>query len=294
MKYFQNSCWKRDLKNPRASVLIPFYNNFKFLKLVLAGLQRQTEKNFEIVICDDGSREDVVAQVRPYLESLDLPIQYVWHRDLGFRKNRILNHGILCSKSEFLIFVDADCVAHPAFVAEYLAYADSRVALSGRRVELSPELTEDLDEQKIREGWIENNYWRIALQLVWRKDSNSPKGFYIKTPWLRSLVNKKKRPIVGSSFAGNKADFEAINGFDLRYEGVGIGEDSDIDFRLQLSGVRLQPMTNIAIQYHLWHPYKVRPSVNEALFEKVQKEKKARTEYGLEQLKQELQSSADL
>ena len=288
VRQYQNPAWRTRFgeagEKPRASVLIPFYNNLPFLKMVFAGLRRQSFRHFEIVLCDDGSNVEITGQLMPWLESDGMPVQYVWHEDLGFRKNRILNLGIRQSCADFLIFIDADCVAHPEFVREYVDHQAPRVALSGRRVELSPEITSMLSEELIQSGWIEDNYWWIALKLLPRKDSNSPKGFYFEKPWLRQLLNRKPRPIVGSSFGGNKVDFEAVNGFDLRYEGVGIGEDSDIDYRLQLSGVKILPLTNIAIQYHLWHTYKDRPSVNEALFKEVISKGQARTPHGLDQL----------
>jgi glycosyltransferase involved in cell wall biosynthesis len=289
IKIFQNNKWKQHYKEntkPMASVLVPFYNNLKFLKLVIAGLMRQTNKNFEIIICDDGSNEETIKDLVPYLENLELPLQYVWHEDLGFRKNRILNQGLLLAKSEFVIFIDADCVVHSEFVAEYIAHAEPKTVLSGRRVELSPSITNWLTEEKVSSGWLENNFWWISLILLPIKDSNSPKGYYFRSRLLRKLLNKKSRPIVGSSFAGNKIDFFDINGFDLRYEGVGIGEDSDIDYRLQLNGVKIKPMTNIAVQYHMWHPYKPRPNSNEALFQQVQASRQAVAPMGLRELGQ--------
>ena len=39
----------------KTSVIAAFYNNIKYLKLVLAGFERQTEKDFELIIADDGS-----------------------------------------------------------------------------------------------------------------------------------------------------------------------------------------------------------------------------------------------
>ena len=47
----------------KTSVIAAFYNNINYLKLVLAGFERQTEKDFEIIIADDGSKEDVVKEI---------------------------------------------------------------------------------------------------------------------------------------------------------------------------------------------------------------------------------------
>ena len=43
----------------KASVIAAFYNNIDYLKLVLAEFENQTEKEFEIIIADDDSSEEV-------------------------------------------------------------------------------------------------------------------------------------------------------------------------------------------------------------------------------------------
>ena len=54
------------MQNPDVSLIISFYNNYSFLELVLAGLERQSMKNFETIIADDGSREDVIHKIEGY------------------------------------------------------------------------------------------------------------------------------------------------------------------------------------------------------------------------------------
>ena len=47
-----------------ASVIIAFYNRPDILELTLAGLRRQTNRNFEIIVADDGSGKQVSEYVR--------------------------------------------------------------------------------------------------------------------------------------------------------------------------------------------------------------------------------------
>ena len=49
---------------PEATVIGAFYNRIEYLKLVLAGFERQSLKNFEFIIADDGSGEEVVNEVK--------------------------------------------------------------------------------------------------------------------------------------------------------------------------------------------------------------------------------------
>jgi glycosyltransferase involved in cell wall biosynthesis len=216
----------------------------------------------------------------------------VWHEDLGFRKNRILNPGILVAQSEFLIFIDGDCIQHPEFVRECVLNRAEQTVLSGRRTELSPWVTQKLTPQKIREGYMSRNLWWILISIMHRAHAEAGKGLYMRDSWLRRKINQRPRPLVGCNFAGNKIDFENVNGFDIRYEGIGAGEDSDIDFRLGLSGVRIKSMVNAAVQFHLWHPFLKRPSVNEGMFNEVIAKKNPRAQLGLAEMKAELEKSS--
>ena len=96
----------------KASIIAAFYNRIDYLKLVLAGLERQTEKDFELIIADDGSRKDIVEEIKVIQTIHSFPIKHIWQEDKGFRKNRILNKAIIASESDYLIFIDADCIPH--------------------------------------------------------------------------------------------------------------------------------------------------------------------------------------
>jgi glycosyltransferase involved in cell wall biosynthesis len=104
----------------KTSVIAAFYNNLHYLKLVLAGFERQTEKEFEFIIADDGSKEEVVKEIENLSPKYSFRIKHIWHPDKGFRKNKILNQALLVSESDYLIFIDSDCVPHSSFVEEPL------------------------------------------------------------------------------------------------------------------------------------------------------------------------------
>ena len=106
----------------KATIIAAFYNRIDFLKLVLAGLERQTEKNFELIIADDGSSENVVREINKIIPVHSFPIKHIWQEDKGFRKNKILNKAITESESDYLIFVDADCVPHRSFIEGHLTF----------------------------------------------------------------------------------------------------------------------------------------------------------------------------
>lgn len=253
-----DSLKKRGLEvQPKASILMAFYNNIPFLEIILASAENQTFKDFELIICDDGSRPDVVARIHELMKSSKVLIRHMWHEDKGFRKVEMLNKALLNSHSSYMIFIDQDCIMHPEFVREHYENREKSTALSGRRVELSPFLTKFINPERIRRGWLQRVYGLFYFFLFFRKDNQWDKGVYIKNKTLRRFFNRKYRALVGCNYSIHKADLIAVNGFDMRYTTSGTAEDCDIEFRLLQNNIKLKPVCHAAVQYHMFH--KIRP-----------------------------------
>ncbi len=269
---------------PEVSVIISFYNKIKYLELLLAGFQNQTFKNFEIIIADDGSNPEVVKGIESISSTYPFTVKHIWQEDKGFRKNRILNKAILASSSDYLLFVDGDCIPHYAFVEEHFNYKKEKICLTGRRVNLSEKITNQLTPQRVEERYLENNLLKLIDDGLFGKSIDVEKGFYIRNHFLRNIFNKKKRGLLGCNFSIHKKDLLDINGFDERYEAPSIGEDTDIQYRLELNGVEIKSLNNIAVQYHLYHKLQLRNPVNLSLFESVKESKTFFTPYGIKPL----------
>ena len=265
----------------KATVIAAFYNRLDYLKLVLAGFERQTEKNFELIIADDGSRVDVVKEIDKIILSHLFPIKHVWQEDKGFRKNKILNKAITESESDYLIFIDADCIPHRGFVEGHLSFSQKNISLTGRRVNLSEKVSNKLTEKNVRNGFLEKNFLLLIKDGLFGKSIDVEKGWYIKNKFLLNCFNRKSRGLLGCNFSAYKEDLIKVNGFDERYEAPSIGEDSDIQYRLELSGVKIKSINHAAVQYHLFHKLQERSQKNLELFAQVKKSKLAFTPYGL-------------
>jgi hypothetical protein len=87
--------------------------------------------------------------------------------------------------------------------------------------------------------------------------------------------------IVTTLLIGCKKDLLDINGFDERYEAPSIGEDSDVEFRLGLNGVKVKSLNHIAVQYHLYHKLQERLQKNLDLFNEVKHSNLTYTPFGL-------------
>lgn len=84
------------------SVIIPFYRNKKWLGEALASVVAQTEKNFEIILVNDGSKE----YIEDIISSFHEVIKVINTENRGAANAR--NTGILESRGKYLAFLDSD------------------------------------------------------------------------------------------------------------------------------------------------------------------------------------------
>jgi glycosyltransferase involved in cell wall biosynthesis len=238
----------------QASIIVSFYNKIEWLKLVLAGLERQSNKNFEVLVSDDGSRKEVVDEIRNLESSYSFSIKHVWHEDDGWRKNIILNKAIVRAGSDYLIFMDGDCVPHRHFVKEHLKHAAFNYVLAGRRVNLPHSVTSKLTPALVQKGYLEK---RGLLRSFWAQrnglSSHNENGIYARLSFLQNWLTQKDTAVLGSNFSIHKKDILAVNGFDERYTSPAVGEDDDLELRLRNNGMKVKKLKHIAIQYHLFH-----------------------------------------
>ncbi|MBE2281346.1 MAG: glycosyltransferase [Ignavibacteriaceae bacterium] len=268
----------------KTTLIISFYKRTDYLELILAGIRSQNFKDFEIIIADDGSNSEDIKKLTSIIAGFPFPVIHLWHKDLGFRKNRILNRAILTASSDYLIFIDGDCIPHPNFVGEHYLNRCKGVCFTGRRVNLSEKITGSLTPRLVSTGYIQKKFYKLIWDGITGNSDCVEKGFYFKNDFLRKKINSKYRGIVGCNFSVFKSDLLEINGFDTRYEAPSIGEDTDIEYRLKLKGVEIKSLNNIAVQYHLFHKLQERKQVNVDLFNEVKVEGQFFTRFGIKKV----------
>ncbi|MDD5691365.1 MAG: glycosyltransferase [Candidatus Omnitrophica bacterium] len=87
------------------SIIIPTYNRAEKLNRALASLKKQTCRDFEVIVCDDGSTDHTEAVVERFSESL--PVLYVRGENFG-GPARPRNNGLRLAKGEWICFLDDD------------------------------------------------------------------------------------------------------------------------------------------------------------------------------------------
>lgn len=251
------------------TLVVPVYNAARYLELVLTALQRQSMTDFEVIVADDGSGLEIRELIDQTKNRVPFPIQHLWHEDIGFQKNAILNKAINASQTDYLVFIDGDCIPHHKFLFDHWSHHRENTLLCGRRVNLSKRMSEQLTVDDIASGHYEKLTWKLILDGMLRRSSYLENAIRIENKKLRRLFNRNRASIVGSNFSIHKHLLEQINGFNEDYTMYGLGEDSEIAFRLQLLGVKLVSLRYLALLFHLYHPQKEVSEENKRIYEQV-------------------------
>ena len=108
------------MDKPRFSVIVPVYNRIGEVEDLMASLEAQTSKDFEVVIVEDGSTERCEEAVRrhPGVRS-----KYFYKENEG--RSIARNYGMERAKGDYFIFFDSDCVIPPAYFETLARELDS-------------------------------------------------------------------------------------------------------------------------------------------------------------------------
>ncbi len=216
---------------PKASVIIPTYNNSCLLRDTLRSLtrQRMDPGDFELIVADDGSSDDT----RAVAESFSA--KYHYQEDLGFRAGTARNAGARLALAPVLVFLDTGMVAGPDYVARHLAAHESgppRV-VSGYNYGFNPDATvPGLAEALKRlppEGVVEQYHGDPAFNDI-RHGLLSDYDFdlgNLTVPWVYLFSGNISITAEGYWKAG---------GFDERFTGWG-AEDMEFAYRLYRHGL---------------------------------------------------------
>ena len=123
------------------SVVVTTYNRPDALRAVLDGLAAQADLDFEVIVADDGSRDDTRALVERTGAGFPVPLSHTWQEDKGFRAGAARNRAAERARGDYLVFLDGDCIPRPDFVACHRALAERGWMVAGNRILLSEAFT---------------------------------------------------------------------------------------------------------------------------------------------------------
>ncbi len=268
--------------NELISIVVSTYDRPDALAAVLRGLSRQSDRQFEVVIADDGSGPATTALIEQRKATLGVPLNHVRHEHDGFRAAEIRNRAILASQGRYCIFLDGDCIPRPDFVAQHRRLAEPGWFVAGNRILLSPELTTQVLAHN-----LEPERWRFPSLLVrWPVGVNRlAPALHLPLGGLRRAGAQRWEGVRTCNLAVARADLDRVDGLDASFSGWGL-EDSDLAIRLMHAGVRRKDGRFATGVIHLWHKAddRTRLSANQAQLDVVIASDRVRALRGLSAL----------
>ena len=166
------------LMNNLVSIIIPVYNVEPYIKRCIDSISSQTYKNLEIIVVDDGSKDNS-ASICEEGAKRDSRIKMIRKENAGAGYAR--NTGMDAAKGEYIFFVDSDDYIMPGCIERLLEVA----------------LKEDADIVKC--SWIEgseDSYSKIPKKRTYKRYSNISA---FRTREMNIAVHGKlyKRSVVG-------------------------------------------------------------------------------------------------
>ena len=114
---------KQKKNKPKVSVVIPSYNYGCFLKEAVISVAKQTYKDWECLIIDDGSTDNTTKISKEFVKK-NKKIKYFYQKNKGLSSAR--NLGIKKSKGELIAFLDADDIWHPDKLKEQVKVMEQK------------------------------------------------------------------------------------------------------------------------------------------------------------------------
>ena len=267
---------------PNVSLVLATYEMPEHLRLVFRALERQSFRDFEVLLCDDGSGASTRAVIDEAKERGILTLHHFWQENQGFRKCRVLNEAIRHSRGELLVFLDADCIPDRDFIGDHWGAREVGTFAAGRRVELGRTLSEGLTPAKIDRGFFDGLALPVVIDGLRGETKNFNRVIRVRQPLLRRWFGFERiDDLKGCNFSVSRRDLFAINGFDEDYEGYG-REDTDVELRLLNLGLRLKSLKGLALQFHVWHPRRDFTPKNDDRLERVKRDHIVACRNGLE------------
>ena len=220
----------------KASIILSSYNNLPALELSIESLKYQTEKDFEIIIADDGSTDGTIE----YLEKEG--IKYFSRPNEGYRLAYIWNRGAELATGDRFIFGNSDIISHPKRIEEHSKFNNYLIA--GSYPSIPIDYVKSITKEKIR-----HNFW--SIDLIATEDRRKDYISGLKKPQLHHGKKIPPRYMYGGNWSCPADIFKKLGGLDEEFKGWG-GEDFDFARRAQLDGHDIILNTN-CIGYHLDH-----------------------------------------
>lgn len=225
------------------SLVVTTYNWKDALEMVLRSIIQQKTLPNEVIIADDGSRNDTKLLIESYQKNFPVPLIHCWHEDKGFRAAAIRNKAIHTAKGEYIILTDGDIVLGKSFIQDHKRIAQTNYLIQGSRVLLSENTTKKyIADKNIRFSFftkgIKNHLNTLSIPIL---------------SFLFSQNRGGHTNVRSCNMACWKKDIVKVNGFNEDFVGWG-REDSEFVIRMYNAGLKRKNLKFGGVAFHLYHP----------------------------------------
>lgn len=197
------------------SVVIPYYKKRQYIERCIEAVLSQTFQNFEIIVVDDGSQDDIAELIsNKYANKITL----IQQSNQGVSAAR--NAGIAKAKNEYIAFLDAD----DYWSENYLALAASVIAKEGNIKMVGCYYTRNKE---------------VVVGTAATLDYHLIENYFEKQVFKNTLFTSSSS-IIHRSFFENNPGFNPT---------IKRGEDLDVWFRTVASGGKIAYINNPLVYY---------------------------------------------
>ena len=231
-------------------MVITTYNRPDALAAVVEACFVQSDKNFEIIIADDGSTANTRHCIDALRKRAPVPLKHVWQPDRGFRAAMARNRATQAARGEYVVFLDGDCIPQRDFIARHRKLAQRGHMVCGSRVLLSPVLT-----GRVLDGQVDLSTAGAWQHCRLRLGGHVNKVLQVLLRWPdigRASTRFSWRRIKSCNLGVWRCDLDTVDGFDESFQGWG-HEDADLAVRLFNAGIMRKDGAFATEVFHLWH-----------------------------------------
>ena len=120
----------------RLGVVVSTYEWPEALDAVLRSFCDQSDRDFTLVVADDGSSAATKSVVERWRPAFEDRLTHVWQPDEGFRLARVLNLGVLAIDADYLVLLHGESIPRRHFVRAIRSCIEPGWFVAGRRIQL--------------------------------------------------------------------------------------------------------------------------------------------------------------
>lgn len=226
------------MKNPKFSVIIGMYNQLQYLPRLIESLNNQSFKDFEVIFCDDKSRDGTKEFFHAGPE-----FQFEAKYKRPFFKKYLsgsMNMGIKEAKGDYCVFIMGDSFPETNYLELLNDHVNEETIVCGIRVQVDGERAVDVD-------------WRIAKQSIPQHEA--------------ILTNEPFNALTGNGLTIPRSALIKYGGWDEHIKKYG-GDDNLLIGKFYFKGYLCKSVPQLVL-YHNWHKGQETPEDTSKYCEKV-------------------------